>query len=66
MVLIIVITIENFTLKNILICYLPKHPVICFLHVSASLFGNELNKEGTVEPGHAAISKQTNSNSGTG
>jgi hypothetical protein len=32
--------------------------------MSASLLGNELNKEGIVESGHAAISKQKNSNSG--
>ena len=56
--IIIVISLEHFTLRTFW-SYLPKHPHVCFLRVSASLLEKDLNKDGMAQPGHAAISKQT-------
>jgi len=63
-VLITVITPENFTLRTFGL--LPPNAFgRLLLCISASLLENELNKEGIVQPGHAAISKQTKSSNST-
>jgi hypothetical protein len=37
---------ENCHTYNILDCYIPKHPDVCFLRVSVSLLENRPNKVG--------------------